>query len=572
MIKIKWQLKETDANLPLMTDVLGISEITANVMANRNLRTKKTAKSFLSPSMDNMHNVAEMKGIAKLLQRISIAIEKNQHITVFGDYDADGITSTAILTRVLQSFNTNVSYYIPHRQEEGYGLNINAIKKLAAKGTQLIIAVDNGISAIEEVDFANTQGIDVLIVDHHEPGEDLPNAFAIVDPKQEDCPYPFKDLCAGGLAYKVAEAICNHQNVEFILKKELLVLATIATLCDLVDLKDENRIIVNSGLAVLNANKLINPGLGSLIALRGHLEKPIDTFTIGFVIGPCLNASGRLENAEVSVELLLATDFNIRSKLAQKHIELNEIRKTLTAECAERVLNKLNMDNLDKILVITDKEAHESVAGIVAGRIKEATNRPTILLTQGENAMKGSGRSVYPYNIYEALYANKDLFVRFGGHMMAAGLTIEEENIPLLKEALNNSCNLTEEDLQPILQIDRKLNLEEVTLELADELIQLAPFGKANDEPLFLSTNVLAEQIRILDDKNTLIFTFSTQTGILRGIAFGLNEKYASLVFRAGRDENKTGKLPMDIVYTIEPNNFNGRTTVQVRIKDFKII
>jgi len=574
-MKNKWHIKETDADLALMSKVLGISEITANVMANRNLRTKKIAKTFLSLSLEAMHDVLQMKDMEAVLKRISEAINAKEKIVIYGDYDADGVTSTVILHKILTRLGANVSYYIPHRQEEGYGLNHKAIEKLAAEGTRLIVAVDNGISAVEEVKSANALGMDTVIIDHHEPGATLPPAIGIVDPKQPDCAYPFKEMCAGGLAYKVAAALCAYLNTPFHERDELLVLATIATLCDIVDLIDENRIIVNSGMAILNANKLINPGLGSLITLRGYLEKPIDTFAVSFIIGPCLNASGRLERADLSVELLLAEDFNRRTDLAQKHLELNEARKVLTAECVERVLSQIDMENPDKILVISDEDAHESVAGIVAGRVREATNRPTIMLTQGDGAMKGSGRSVPIFNLYQALSAHRHLFLRFGGHAMAAGLTIPAENIPILRDVLNKDCKLTEDDFRPTLEIDRLLKLNEVTLHLSDELAQLAPFGKCNDQPLFVSQYVLAEQVRVLDEKRTLIFTFSAQTGgagSIKGIAFGLNDLYAERLKEADKESYKNGGVFMDVVYNVEANVYNGRTSVQMRVRDFKIV
>jgi len=569
--KSKWQLNETDANLQLMSKVLSISEITANVMANRGIRTKNTALSFLSPTIDSLHDTLEMKDAEKVLQRISEAISKCEKIVIYGDYDVDGIMSTTIMQKILTRLGADVSYYIPHRQEEGYGLGIGAIDKLAASGAELIIAVDNGISAVSEVFHANSLGLDVVIIDHHEQGDELPHAIGIVDPKQRDCNYPFKEMCAAGLTYKIAAALCEYIGVSFTDRDELLVLACVATLCDIVDLYDENRVLVNCGLAVLNTNKLINPGLGSLITLRGYLEKTIDTFTVGFVIGPCLNATGRLESAVLSVELLLSEEFDKRMELAHKLAELNEERKSLTSGCVERVLSELNMDNLDKIIVISDTAAHESVAGIVAGRVREATNRPTILLTQGDGAMKGSGRSVGIFNLYEALYAHKDLFMRFGGHAMAAGLTIADENIPILREVLNRECTLTPEDFRPILQIDRVLVLEDITLRLSDELTRLAPFGKGNEEPLFLTNALYAENVRVLDEKRTLIFTFfSPQAGRIKGIAFGLNEIYAHRIQEAGLEDKKTGGLKMDAVYTVETNVYNGSASVQMRIKDFR--
>ena len=568
----RWVMRETDADLPLMSQVLHISETMARVMANRDIRSKNTALSFLQPSLNNLRSFSEMKDAQKALARIRKAINTGEQITIYGDYDADGITSTVILYKVLVRLGAVVSYYIPHRVKEGYGLNKNAITSLAYSGTKLIIAVDSGISAIEEVALAASLGIDTVIIDHHEQGETLPQAVAIVNPKQHDCSYPFKAMCAGGLTYKLATALCEYLQVPFIEQEECLVLAAIATICDIVPLKDENRILANCGMMILNANKLINPGLGSLLTVRGYLEKPIDTFTVGFVIGPCINAAGRLDSAEKAVNLLLTGAENVieRMHLTHELIDLNDERKNLTADCVARLLAELPSE-LDKILVIADTEIHESIAGIVAGRIRENTGRPTIVLTQGDEAMKGSGRSSSCYNIFEALHKYRHLFIRFGGHSMAAGLTIAEENIPLLREALNRDCTLTEEDFRPQIDIDCALALEDVTIRLADELSRLAPFGSGNHEPLFVSCGVYAENVRAIDDKNTLIFTFRNDKGYrVKGVAFGLNDAYAQAVLEAGVDKN--GGFCIDVVYGIETNVYNGNVSVQMRVSDFGVL
>jgi len=568
----RWVMRETDADLSLMSQVLSISPIMARVMANRDVRSKNTALSFLQPAIENLRPFTKMKDAQKALTRIRKAINTGEQITIYGDYDADGITSTVILYKVLARLGAVVSYYIPHRVKEGYGLNKNAMTSLAYSGTRLIIAVDSGISAIEEVALAASLGIDTVIIDHHEQGETLPQAIAVVDPKQHDCPYPFKEMCAGGLTYKLAAALCEYLQMPFLEQEECLVLAAIATICDIVPLKDENRILANCGMQILNANKLVNPGLGSLLTARGYLEKPIDTFTVGFVIGPCINAAGRLDSAEKAVNLLLAGAENVieRMHLTHELIELNDERKNLTADCVDRLLAELP-SMLDKVLVIADTEIHESIAGIVAGRIRENTGRPTIVLTQGDEAMKGSGRSSACYNIFEALHQHRHLFVRFGGHSMAAGLTIAEENIPLLRDALNDGCTLTEEDFRPQIDIDCQLALEDVTLRLADELSRLAPFGSGNHEPLFASGGVYVENVRVIDDKNTLIFTFRNDRGYrVKGIAFGLNEVYAKAVLEAGVDKN--GGFSMDVVYGIETNVYNGNISVQMRVRDFAVL
>lgn len=559
-----WLPRETDADLPLMAKTLGLSEITARVMANRGIRSKNAALSFLAPSVTRLRDAMSLRGMEAALARISAAIPREK-IVIYGDYDADGIMSTVILLKTLRRLGADCEYYIPHRVEEGYGLNFGAVEKIAETGATLLITVDNGISAVEEIAAANARGISTVIIDHHEPGEILPAADAIVDPKQPACEYPFKEMCAAGLVFRLAAALCEFVGKPLATheRDEFLALAAIATLCDIVDLADENRILVTAGLAVLNANKLVNPGLGSLITVRGYLDKPIEAFTVGFVIGPCLNATGRLESAALAVDLLLAgeNEKEKRFALAQELVELNETRKALTAECVENSLAALNSEEFPKVLVLTDFDAHESVAGIVAGRIREITCRPTILLTRGDGMAKGSGRSVEGYNLFEALYRHRHLFARFGGHAMAAGLTLPEENIPALRAALNAECTLT--DFRPKIKIDRELAAEEITLALSDELSRLAPFGKGNSEPVFTSRNLFAERVRVLDEKNTLIFTFRAENGRrLKGIAFGLNEAYP-----AAATENVT----LDAAYTVETNVWNGQTEVQIRLKDFRV-
>jgi single-stranded-DNA-specific exonuclease len=451
-------------------------------------------------------------------------------------------------------------------------MNAEAIQYLAEQGTELIITCDNGISSISEIKLAKELCIDVIIIDHHEPGEDPPPAFAIVNPKQNKCTYPFKELCAAGLAYKLAGELCRKINTPYIEEAEMCVLAAMACICDIVALQDENRTLVHRGLAVLNANKLINTGLGSLITQRGYIDKKIDAFCIGFVLGPCLNATGRLDSAEAAVELLLSEGIDDSIGLAQILISLNDTRKALTKECVDRALAQLESADttpLPKVLVLTDPTAHESVAGIVAGRLRDTTGRPTILLTPGEQHMKGSGRSIPAYNLFEALHTHRHLFIRFGGHAAAAGLSLIAENIPLLQEALNKNCTLTEEDFIPVYEIDRVLQPEEITLELSRELEGLTPFGKGNPAPLFVTHHIYVEAVRLIEAKNTGIFTFKARENTrIKGIAFGFNDTYIKEVEALGLPVN--GGFYADIAYRVETNVYNGIMSVQLGIKDLK--
>ena len=575
-MKTEWKLQETDANLELMSEVLGVSETTARVLACRGIRSKNAAINFLHPSKDKLHDIGIMADTDKALKRITEAIGKEK-IVVYGDYDADGITSTVILCKVLLRLGADCEYYMPHRINDGYGLNALAIEKIGEMGATLLIAVDNGISAVDEVALANNLGIDVVVVDHHEPAftvsdgnrtDILPPAFAILDPKQHECEYPFKEICAAVLSFKLAEALCNYCGQDFTEKDELLALAAIATLCDIVPLVEENRIIVKLGILALNKNKRINLGLGSLIALRGYQDKTLDTFTVSFVLGPCLNATGRLESAAIAVDLLLSDNTKRCEELAGELVRLNNERKNLTQECVNRLMTQIP-DVLPKVLVLTDMDAHESVAGIVAGRIREATGRPAILLTKGDGALKGSGRSIEKYNIFEALLAISHLFSRFGGHAMACGLTMKEENVDILRKALNDSCPLEDDDFKIEILLDGELRLGDINLKLASELEYLAPYGKGNEEPLFVSTRLYTESVKILDEKRTLIFSFSKDGVRLKGVAFGKNDLYDSLTKEAG--VNKNGGFFMDVVYAVEANEWNGEKTVQMRIRDFRV-
>jgi len=581
------RLLETDADLELMSKVLGIKKAVAAVMANRGIRSKNAAIAYLRPDLEKAGDALTMKDAKKAFDRLASAVRKRERVMIYGDYDADGVMSTAILYKALKACGADVYYYIPHREEEGYGLNIEAVRTIKGNEHELLITCDNGIAALAEISEANALGMDVVVIDHHEPGfvekEDgrqdvLPEALAVVDPKQSACPYPFKEMCAGGLAFKLMEAFYRYVGRDFApLHDELLVFAMIATVCDIVDLKSENRSLVKRGLDVFNANKRVNAGLGQLVALRGYMDKPIDTFTIGFVIGPCINATGRLESAEMSVRLLLSQNPAEQESLSQTLNNLNEERKTLTKNCAERALASLK-DETDSVLVLVDEKCHESIAGIVAGRIKETLHRPAIVLTRAADAagtLKGSGRSIEGYNLFEALYANRELFLRFGGHAMAAGLTLHEDNAAELRRRLNESCRLTAEDMQAQIDIDMELPAEEITLDLAEQLAWLAPFGKGNHEPLFLTSRLTVTSLRMIDNKNTMIFNF----GSLKGIAFGLNEAFTEDLQKAFDEPSyrriasgQVSGLTLDVIHTVETNTYNGRTTAQMRIKHLKIV
>ena len=572
----KWVLRQTDADIELMSKTLGISPVTARVMANRGIRTKKTATRFLrpleAPFPDVLDNKNGILGMRLFIERLARAKQMNEKVLIYGDYDVDGVTSTVILKKALESVGISSRYYIPNREMEGYGLNIAALSGLAEFEIDLIITVDNGISSIEEVDFANSLGMDVIILDHHEPNflaetEVLPKALAIINPKQRACPFPEKTLCAAGISYFAAEALFKFFEPEKIWegRDEALALAACATVCDVVDLIGVNRSIVAAGLSVLRKNPNINIGLGALLE-----DRQATTETFGFFIGPCINAAGRLKSAELSVALLLSDNEEEASVYAQALLVLNEERKRLTENAASRIM-KSAKENPDKVLVIYDEDAHESVAGIVAGRIKDALNKPVIILTNGggEDFFKGSARSVPDFNMYEALQKNQELLHRFGGHAMAAGLTILRANVAAFRLALQQ-----EEFPEPqnIIKADAELKSKEINTNTARQLDWLQPFGKGFRAPLFLSYGAKILYMRVIKEKNTVILTIKLEDSKeIKALLFGKTEDFLERLSEAGGSPTNFDFLKIDLLYELENNEYNGITSAQLIIRDFKI-
>jgi single-stranded-DNA-specific exonuclease len=589
-----WRVKKVSENTDLVVQKFKVSETLAQVIINRKIYTEENINKYLNPSLSQLNDTFLMKDLQKGLSILLDSIERKEKISIYGDYDVDGVMSTCILYKGIKSFYEEVNYYIPNREEEGYGLNKNAIKKLREAEVDLLITCDNGIASLAEVDYAKEIGLKIIIIDHHEPffaiDENqvkipvLPKADAIIDPKQDDCNYPFKMLCAGGIAFKFIKALFEYKKKEFVIMEELITLAMIATFCDIVDLLDENRVIAKKGLEILNKNKKINMGLEALMKEKNILDKNIDNFSIGFLIGPCINATGRLEEAILSVRLFTTEDEQEAKELATKLSDLNERRKYLTNKSVENALLNLKDSEVskDKVIIMYDEEMHESIAGIVAGRVKDRFYHPTIMLTKGENYVKGSARSIESYNIFEEMFKCKHLFERFGGHAMAAGLSIKEENIGEFRKLINENCQLKEEDFDEIIKIDKAICLEDVTFKLASQIQLLEPFGKENKEPIFGTKNLKPKQIRVIEDKNTIIFTFETKESYreIKAICFGKVDVFKERLCEVynAYDSNKilSGVLRnlnfyIDIVYSIDINEYNGKVSVQIRIKDFRI-
>ena len=584
----RWIIKENNADIALMAKTLDISPILCEILANRNIRTKNTAIKYLQPSLGFLHDIRQMADVDSARDIIREGIANGKKFCIYGDYDVDGVSGTVILHKTLLNLGASSRYYIPHREKEGYGLNLDAIEEIAIHDN-ILITIDNGIAAITEVARAKELGLVVIIIDHHEAScivnendetiEQIPPADAIIDPKRANCPYPFKEMSAAGIAYRFAKYLHASFDVEFTEESEFLVFAAIAAFCDVVDLVDENRIIAANGLSILQRQAFKNIGLNALVKARNLEYNKIDVFDIGFILGPCINATGRLDSAELAVELFLCDDTVTADILACKLVELNSKRKELTAQFAEKTIEEL-ADSGDKVLVTFQSDMHESIAGIVAGRVKDALQRPTIVFTKSGDIAKGSARSIEAYNIFEEMQKQKELFIRFGGHKMAAGASLLMENIDLLRERLNSTCMLTDEDFVPIIYIEKELSLDEITFELAQSLKILAPFGKANKQPIFITREVYTESVEIIGQSGTTLrLTFRSEFGRkIRAVAFKSVDKFNDILtksyskeiferFNTGRLKNLAVK--MDIVYHIEINTYNGNSSLQLRVLDF---
>lgn len=575
----KWMLRRTKVDLKNLSIQCGISETIAAVLVNRGIDKVEEINKFLNPALEDMYDPFLMKDMQVGTHILQDAIRNNKKIVVYGDYDADGVTSTVILYKCIKKCGGTVSYYIPDRETEGYGMSSERVKKLKEQGTEVIITCDNGISAIEQVKLAKDLGMQVVVTDHHElpfieevNGERtyiLSEADAVINPKRQECTYPFKYLCGAGIAYKFSEALFKTFGYENTEANEYLQFAGIGTICDIVDLKDENRIIAKYALDKLNDTD--NLGLSTLKEVLGLKDKKISTYNIGFQIGPCINATGRLDKASLSVELLLCEDKERALELSKQLDSLNRERQELTNKNVEETINIVEHSKMkeDKVLVIYKKDVHESIAGIVAGKIKDRYNVPTIVLTSGKDMPKGSARSIEEYNMFEELIKCKELLCKFGGHPMAAGLSLKEENINKLREKLNENCTLTNEDIIPKIRIDRTLNFNQINNEIIEELELLQPFGKGNSSPLFAVKNVRVLNSYVLGkDSKTLklLLDFGDGRRNIQGICFGMVDRYNEIIA-----QNKESIIKIDLIYVPYINEYKGTKSVQVKIQDFRV-
>lgn len=582
----RWMIKCSNVNIKKLSKVTKINEAIVKVLINRGIKTSYDINRFINASLEDLYDPFLMKDMDKGVELIKKAIEENKKIAIYGDYDADGVTSTVILYKGLKKCGANFIYHIPDREWEGYGMTKGRIEKLKNQGVEVILTCDNGISALDEIEFAKELGMQVVITDHHELGfieKDgereyiLPKADAVINPKREDCTYPFKLLCGAGIAFKFIQALYSVMGISSDKAYELLQYVAIGTVCDVVDLIDENRILVKNGIELLrNTNNL---GLKCLMKETSINEKNLNSYHIGFVIGPCINATGRLENAKLSVELLLEKEDNKALELAKKLYELNLERQKLTGDGVESVREIIENSSIknDKIIVVYNEEIHESIAGIVAGKIREEYNLPSIILTKGKEKVKGSGRSIEGYNMFEELIKCKDILENFGGHPMAAGLSIKEENIDEFRKELNNQCNLTDEDMVPKITIDEKLSPDKVSIDFINKLSILEPFGKGNSSPVFAEKKLKLDRILLLGkDRNTLKFIIKIDDiKKMEAICFGRGNEFEEILKKNyGEDYrfimNNPKDIKMDFIFCPTINEYNGYVNPQMRIIDYR--
>lgn len=589
-MKEKWMVINKKEDFIKLTSEYEINPLIARLLANRGIVNKKEASLFLKGTVNDLNDASLMKDMKKAVSIIKDAIEEKKKIVIYGDYDCDGVCSTTILYRTLKKLGANFDYYIPNREDEGYGMNSDRIRKLKSEGAEVILTCDNGISAMEQVEVAKELGLTVIITDHHDipyiekEGNRInvvPNSDCVINPKQGNCEYPFKELCGAGVALKFSMELVNEMGRSFLEFYDLFQYAAIATICDVVELLGENRIIVKEGLKLINNTSSI--GLKALIKATGLDGKDISEYHFGFVLGPCINATGRLETADLSVELLITEDEKYAEELAKKLYELNVERQELTFDSVESVISKVEEEitNGEKVILVYDEGIHESIAGIVAGRVRERFNLPTIVMTRGKDMPKGSARSIEGYNMFEELNKCKEYIEKFGGHPMAAGLSVKEENISLLRKALNSKCTLSDEDIIPVIKIDSPLEIKYLDEGLVEKIENLRPFGKGNGSPLFAVKNIKVSRVFFIGkEKNFMKFRFVVPGtfGYVEGLNFDKYEDFKDM-FTDKYGEEKFLHLVdsgyadfyMDIIYYPSINEFNGKRNIQLNVKNFRL-
>lgn len=570
----QWFVMRKGAPFQEIGEKFHISPILARLIRNRDIVGDEEIETYLNGTIMDLHDGMLMKDMSKAIDILMEKIQEGKKIRVIGDYDIDGINATYILLEGLKKLGGQVDSDIPDRMKDGYGLNRELIERAYAQGVDTILTCDNGIAAREEIDYGKRLGMTILVTDHHEvPYEEtggekqylLPPADAVIDPKQEDCIYPFKELCGAAVAYKVVEALFEAfgedvEDVDYLMEN-----VAIATVGDVMDLVGENRIFVKQGLEMLKRTQ--NLGLKALMECTQVNVERLSAYHIGFVIGPCLNASGRLDTAKRALELLCAKTQREADILAGDLKALNDSRKDMTAQAVEEAIALVEETELknDRVLVIFLPNCHESLAGIVAGRVRERFYKPTLVLTRAEDGIKGSGRSIETYHMYEELNKCKALLTKFGGHKLAAGVSLEERNLDAFRTMLNQNATLTEEDLTPKISIDMQMPLSYISEELIDQLELLEPFGKGNTKPVFVEKDLTVLNTRVLG-KNQNVLKMQVQDGYgtrMEALYFGDIPKILAYF-----EERNGAKMAFTYYPTV--SEYRGNKNLQIIVQNYR--
>lgn len=583
----RWFIKNKKGNVEEISKKHRISPFLSRLLINRDIVEDRDIEAYLNKDVNLLYEGSLLSDMDRGIESLIEDINSAKSIRIVGDFDVDGVMSVYILYKGLKALNAKVDYIIPNRVEDGYGINKDIIKMAKEEGIDTIITCDNGIAALEEVEYANSLGLKVIVTDHHdylkledENGKQTivkPQAYAVINPKDPYANYPFDKICGAVVALKLIEGLHKRLSSNVNILYELIEFAAIATICDVVDLVDENRIITKLGLEKLNRTE--NIGLKALIKESSLEGKDIGVYHVGFILGPSINASGRLDTALKALDLLLEEDESQAGLIACQLRELNEERKAMTSRGVDLIIKEVEARPIDRVIVVYRDEIHESIAGIIAGRIKDRYNRPTIVLTKGQEGVKGSARSIEGYNIFEELTKVKGCLNRFGGHPMAAGMSLDYDKLKDLREGLNSNCSLSDEDLIPKRYIDFPLNLEDLSFQLVKELEKLAPFGKGNSRPSFGAIGVEVVKIMFFGkNKNVIKLLIKMKNNdIIEGIIFEDHESFKENLSKyfdeKTLDKMYNGineKIYLDIIYGPTINEFNGRKSLQVNIDSYR--
>lgn len=584
----KWIEIRKGGNFMEMAKKYGIDPLIARIIRNRDIIDEKEITEYLYGGKEALHNPHLLKDVDKAAEIIAEGIAEKKAMRIIGDYDIDGVNATYILLDGIRRCGGKVDAAIPDRMKDGYGINEHLIEQALSDGKELLITCDNGIAAINEINFAKEKGMTVVVTDHHEipyrnteQGKEFlrSKADAIVNPKQADCPYPCKGICGAVVAWKLVQVLYERMDIPVVEADIFIENAGFATVGDVMDLTGENRILVKLGLKALEHTK--NPGMKALIAKNKLSDKPLSAYHIGFVLGPCINASGRLDTAKRSLELLLERDEVKASALAGELVELNESRKYMTQQETQKALEQIEKEGRekDKVLVVYLPECHESLAGIIAGRIREAYQRPVFVLTRGEEGVKGSGRSIEAYSMFDKMTEVAELFTKYGGHPMAAGLSMREEDIDKLREQLNQKAELSEEDMAEVVRLDAVLPMSYFTVDTIRQLSVLEPCGKSNTKPVFADRNIKITRAGIVGvNRNVLkLHLLDSKGNPVAGVYFGEVEKFLTFLSeKFGSEEvdaamhGKENSIQFAAVYEPAVDTYSGRESVQAIIRRFR--